>query len=390
LAATLAGLLTPLVRYAYSGHAPLIVVDKNIRGSGGTLLIDVISTILTGRQMPRTAQAEDEAEERKRITTLLLAADPMVLIDNVGAGGLGSAALDALITGAVWKDRILGGNEQVALANRTTWFASGNNIVFRTDTARRCLRVRMASLLENPEAREDFLHPELLPWVKEHRGELLCAALTILRAFCVAGRPRTPLPQWGSFEAWSALVRAALVWCGETDPGLARGAADETIDTEKQTLIDLICGWREIDPNGEGMTIRDVLARFTEDALRAKDPTTGRGVRPLAYQRLRSLFMPGGRLLSAETISTKYMRRCKDRVWNGLAIGSRSDRTNTGVWFVQKVEATAAASPAPTDTTPAEESAAETVPAMPVGPQPYYAPESEAVRVVHDYADMLN
>ena len=58
-------------------------------------------------------------------------------------------------------------------------------------------------------------HPDLLAWVRRERGRLLVAALTILYAFCRAGRPvPSGLKPWGSFEGWSGLVRAALVWAG--------------------------------------------------------------------------------------------------------------------------------------------------------------------------------
>jgi len=44
-----------------------------------------------------------------------------------------------------------------------------------------------------------------------------------LLAFVAAGRPGlAELPPFGSFEAWSNLVRGALVWLGEPDPCLTR------------------------------------------------------------------------------------------------------------------------------------------------------------------------
>ena len=46
---------------------------------------------------------------------------------------------------------------------------------------------------------------------------MLVAALTIVRAYIAAGSPviATPLP---SFERWSALARAPLLWLGMADP----------------------------------------------------------------------------------------------------------------------------------------------------------------------------
>ncbi|MBK8123956.1 MAG: hypothetical protein IPK54_10475 [Dokdonella sp.] len=51
-------------------------------------------------------------------------------------------------------------------------------------------------------------------WVPDHRQELLGAALTVLRAYIVAGKPAQPIQPYGSFEEWSGLLRGALVWLG--------------------------------------------------------------------------------------------------------------------------------------------------------------------------------
>jgi putative DNA primase/helicase len=53
--------------------------------------------------------------------------------------------------------------------------------------------------------------------VMEYRGKYIGAALTIVRAYVVAGCPND-LPALASFEDWSRLVRSALVWLGCVDP----------------------------------------------------------------------------------------------------------------------------------------------------------------------------
>jgi putative DNA primase/helicase len=49
------------------------------------------------------------------------------------------------------------------------------------------------------------------------RGKYVAAALTVVRAYIVAGKPGK-LPPLASFEEWSDLVRSALVWLGLPDP----------------------------------------------------------------------------------------------------------------------------------------------------------------------------
>jgi hypothetical protein len=73
-------------------------------------------------------------------------------------------------------------------------------------------------MLERPQDRAGFKLPLESGYALEHRGALLGAALTLLRAYHLAGRPPQRLAAWGSFLPWSALVRGALVWAGCADP----------------------------------------------------------------------------------------------------------------------------------------------------------------------------
>jgi putative DNA primase/helicase len=68
---------------------------------------------------------------------------------------------------------------------------------------------------ERPELRRFQTHP--ISMAKAKRGRYLVAALTVLRAYHVAGRPGQPDPL-GSFEDWSSWVRGALLWLGHADP----------------------------------------------------------------------------------------------------------------------------------------------------------------------------
>src|SRR5262249_49604165 len=155
------------------------------------------------------------------ITSLVLAGDRLVLFDNL-EGRFGNATLNAALTAPAWQDRNLGFNRMVEGPLYMTWYATGNNVQTSDDTARRCCHIRLESPQERPEERQGFRHPNLLAWVGANRAELLAAALTILRSYCAAGRPDQGVPAWGSFEGWSGLVRSAVVWVDQPDPGETR------------------------------------------------------------------------------------------------------------------------------------------------------------------------
>jgi putative DNA primase/helicase len=86
-----------------------------------------------------------------------------------------------------------------------------------------------------------------------NRPRLVAAALTLLRAYVVAGRPE-PVRRVPSFEAWSALVPSALVWAGEADA--TKAIPEESADEATETTNALITAW----PEGKTFTAAQLLA----------------------------------------------------------------------------------------------------------------------------------
>lgn len=243
----LALVMTPLARPAIDGCVPLILVDANVAGAGKSKQIDAASVITSGREAPRTTQPEDDAEWRKRITSIVVEGCALMLLDNI-LRPLGGESIDALLTARVWKDRILGRNETVEAPCVTVWAASGNNVEIVGDTTRRTLRARIDAQTETPEDREGFRHPDLLGWLRAERPRLVSAALTILRAHAVAGRPMGGVKVWGSFEAWSRVVAAAIVFAGLPDPQMGRLRGSD--DPIKGSLGVLFKGWLRLAAGG--------------------------------------------------------------------------------------------------------------------------------------------
>jgi hypothetical protein len=260
-AAWLAGLLTPLARFAFTGPAPLFLVDANVRAAGKGLLLDCISRIITGERFTVATYTQDEDELRKRITSLAMSGERLVLFDNLD-GKFGNATLDAALTATSWEDRILGGNRMAKAPLYMTWYATGNNVMIAADTARRICHVRLESPCERPEERSGFHHPDLLGWIGANRAKLLAAALTLLRAYEVAGRPDMNLTAWGSFDGWSRVVRAALVWAGLPDPAETRIQLQDSADSAAESMGLLLTCWESLDPDRRGLTTSDLVGRL--------------------------------------------------------------------------------------------------------------------------------
>lgn len=244
--AWLAYLLTLVGRPMFSGPAPMFLIDANVRGSGKGLLADVGSIIAFGRSIGVTPIPENDAEFRKRITATAKEGDPVVLLDNADRA-LGCASLDAVLTSDVWKDRVLGRSEQIELPIKTVWVATGNNLQVKGDLSRRVVQCRLNSECERPEERSDFRFPDLRQYVRENRPELYVAALTILRAwFMTTERLEGGLKPWGSFEAWTEIIRGAIVFVGLPDPIETRKRLMETSDPETDAYAALLGSWSEV------------------------------------------------------------------------------------------------------------------------------------------------
>ena len=283
-AAWLALVLSQIGRQAIAGCVPLFGITATTRGSGKSLLADAASLIAFGRPAARKPYNSEDDEQRKAITATAIEALPAVLLDNVDRV-LGGASLDAALTALTWSDRVLGASKTTGdLPLRTVWAATGNNLRFGSDLARRVLPIRLAPTVENPEERTDFTNPDLLAWVRQNRPRLAVAALTILRAYFVAGRPQQPGGTWGSFDAWSALVRGSIVWAGLADPLATRETA-KADDTSGAIVRGLIGGLLELDEHGDGLTVREMVALLDDAANTDRYPAMREAVAEVATHR---------------------------------------------------------------------------------------------------------
>lgn len=340
--AFLCALLTPLARQAFAGNAPLFATTGNTPGCGKSKLNEVIALIVTGRGMPIVAPVEhrgqvmaservDDNEMRKRLTAHVLRGSPMLLIDN--AQVIGGNSINALLTcGGRWEDRLLGQSAVVSLPMHTVCYATGNNLSLPRETRRRSILIRLVSPLADPFRRSDFSKANLTGWVLEHRAELLRAALLILRAYIVAGRPPMALDAFGSFEGWSNLVRSAVVWAGYQDPlNTLRGQVD--LDPETETLRSLLIGLEQL-ARGEPISAQRIIEAISHppDPISHVQPNAALAIaigelvavnRPSAAQLSNALAPFVGRVLDGRKLARK--RTAEGWMYSVLRDGDAND-----------------------------------------------------------------
>lgn len=245
LSGWLALVLTLVARPAIDGPVPMALIDAPVAGTGKTLVGDAACRIGTNRAMPLDGYPRTDEEFDKRTLAWACAARAVVALDNV-AGRLGGESLCRALTARVVSGRVLGGTTERAATLRTVFIATGNNVQIGLDMHRRVVHVRLAAREEDPSTRTGFRH-RLPEYAIENRPGLVVAALTVLRAYIAAGRPVQDMPTWGSYEAWSALVRGALVWCGRADPAEGRDELRAAADEGASLHRELVLGWRDLE-----------------------------------------------------------------------------------------------------------------------------------------------
>jgi putative DNA primase/helicase len=209
----LSALMTPVVR----GTAPVVpahFIDAPDAGTGKSYLVDLVSALAVGDRAAVLAFSHDPAETEKRLIAVAMEGRPIIALDNC-SGVIAGDFLCQVTERALMTLRPLGTSVTKRVGNAFNVFVNGNNAVIAADMVRRTLKCSMDANTEEPENRTFTRNP--LAEILANRGKYIAAVLTVCRAYICAGRP-DKLPELASFEAWSNLVRSALVWLGRPDP----------------------------------------------------------------------------------------------------------------------------------------------------------------------------
>ncbi len=224
--AALAAALTIAAGPAIQGPRPMFEIGASTPGEGKGLLVDAVSIIGAGRAPACMSPARDEDESRKTILSLALDGTQVILLDNA-TGTVGTPSLAMALTAGEVRGRVLGLSRIATVPISATWLITGNGLSYAKDLARRVVRIAINAGLEHPEDRK-FREADLRAYCRRERPRLAIAALTVLRAHAVAGRPQHGGPRKGSFTSWDDVVRSALIWAGRPDPARWRRGAART------------------------------------------------------------------------------------------------------------------------------------------------------------------
>lgn len=261
----LSGMLTACIRRSVPA-APLHAYTAPTPGSGKSLLVDLACLIAAGREAGVLSQGRTPEELEKRLGAVLLAGDPVIAIDNCDEP-LGGDFLCAMLTQTIVRARILGRSEAPELPSNSFVTATGNNLRLVGDMSRRAVLCQLDPKIERPELRTFPSAPDAM--IKADRARFLIAALTILRAYHVAGRPNPPHPL-ASYSDWSGWVRGALIWLGKADP-VESVEEVRSLDPARSALLAVVAQWQVVVGTGS-VTVGDLI-----DLACSRKPALGGG-----------------------------------------------------------------------------------------------------------------
>lgn len=329
-AVALSALLTSVCRMALSS-APLHGYSAPTAGSGKSILADTASVLRTGREASTIAPGKTAEEFEKRLSSMLLEGDGCVAIDNCETP-LGGEFLCQALTQPSLKVRPLGKSVMIEVSTAALFTATGNNLTFIGDMGRRALLCQLDPCVERPELRKFEFDPVQV--IKNNRGEFVAAALTILRAYHVAGRPFQVAPL-GSFADWSNLVRCALIWLGCADPCDTMDKVRKA-DPELAQIKLMMTQW-DIVVGAKGVTTGELTTLATEMV----EVSGGSFVKKPKYPEFRDALLAtagDGQNINGRRLGNWLSKR-KERVVGGKKFISTGDRGGQLVWRLEHVSA---------------------------------------------------
>lgn len=238
--AALCAILTATIRASLNA-APAFHAKAPVISSGKSFLCQVISAFASPQRGAPMTFPQDDEECRKLLLAELLKAPAVIEFDNLTGDLIPHKSLCTALTSEYITGRILGVSKTATVGTRALFLSSGNNVGPVGDMARRCVTINLDPACETPAART-FKNPDLLPKLLRDRSQYVSAALTIIRAWIVADRPKAECKALASYGDWSDLCRQPLLWLGMLDP---TESIFETMieDPERETLGRLLEAW---------------------------------------------------------------------------------------------------------------------------------------------------
>ncbi|WP_416369675.1 hypothetical protein [Tritonibacter mobilis] len=268
----------PFVRDMIGGNAAGIAIDKKKPGAGAGKLEAAMSTIYNGRGSSALALPTNPDDMTKVLLPALRSGRSNVFFDNINEA-VDSGELASAMTAPTYEARILGKSETAEVDVRSQWVVAGCKLRLSHELIRRFALIYLDPKTATPEARTGFRHPEIEAWVRENRGQLIWACLTLVQNWIAGGR-QPGIKDKASYSQWARIMGGILDAAGikgflgnEKDMKARSSVSDDPVRQLIERLADHDDGQLFVTgsvakrhPNGTA-SIKAILESFHEDEV---------------------------------------------------------------------------------------------------------------------------
>ncbi|TXI42120.1 MAG: hypothetical protein E6Q59_01190 [Nitrosomonas sp.] len=316
-AAAIAGILTAAIRSSLP-QAPMFHVKAPSIASGKSYLCELFTAFATPHKGTPHAFPADDEECRKLLLAELLTAPAVIEFDNLTGDLIPHKSLCTALTSEHISGRILGKSKTAEVGTRVLFLSSGNNVDPVRDMTRRTVTINLDPACEIPAARDFVKQP--VSEVRTNRGRYVSLALTIVRAWICASKPRNECKTIATFADWSDYCRQSLLWLGFPDPAACIFEAMME-DPDRELLGEFMQAWQDCFGHAPTSVKESICLFKSSDTLREIIGDIA-GERDGSVDRKRLGW---------------WIKRHAGRVVNGLRLVKDTAAHNAARWKVESV-----------------------------------------------------
>jgi hypothetical protein len=163
-----------------------------------------------------------------------------------------------------------------------------------------------------------------VPNVLQNREKYVSLALTVIRAWTVAGQPKADCKPLGSYGVWSDYCRQPLLWLGQPDCTTSIIEAMNE-DPDRETLGRLLHSWKYCFGS---------VAKMIRDAVnKANDGSTGGNE---LYEVISDIASDGKQI--NRRVLGRWIKRYSNRIVDGMRFVRASGTRSAEAWKVETIE----------------------------------------------------
>lgn len=240
MSAALSAILTATTRGSIP-FAPAFNISASGSSSGKSYLAATIAPFAGPGQPMALPYPTSEDEASKKMLSLLLAKPAVAIFDDMQTDWMPHGTMNRMLTSETMADRLLGGNRTATVSTRCFFMGTGNNVRPVRDMCRRVVTIYLSPRTSSPATLRYTDRPA--DAIRRDRGKYVAAALTIIRAWQAAGRPKTDVPYVATYgDEWADMARHPILWLGEHDPATSLIEQFDS-DPDSEALGNLMQEW---------------------------------------------------------------------------------------------------------------------------------------------------